>query len=152
VDARGADALVLGAGGAAQAVATALLEADVASLVVAARRPDAAGALAARLHTLFPGRDVSAAEGWPPDSAAATLVVNATPLRDELPLEPREGQAVVDLAYREDGGPTALVAAARGPVVDGLEVLVRQGAASFERWTGVAAPVDVMRAAVRSSA
>jgi len=32
--------------------------------------------------------------------------------------------------------------------VDGLDVLVCQGAASFERWTGVAAPVDVMRAAV----
>jgi shikimate dehydrogenase len=35
--------------------------------------------------------------------------------------------------------------------VDGLEVLVRQGAASFERWTGIEAPVDVMRAAVRSA-
>jgi shikimate dehydrogenase len=44
------------------------------------------------------------------------------------------------------------VAAARdvgATVVDGLEILVRQGAASFERWTGVAAPLDVMRAAVR---
>jgi shikimate dehydrogenase len=37
-------------------------------------------------------------------------------------------------------------------VVDGLEVLVRQGAASFERWTGVEAPLEVMRAAVRSAA
>ena len=36
------------------------------------------------------------------------------------------------------------------PVVDGLEVLVRQGAASFERWTGLEAPVDAMRAAVRA--
>jgi shikimate dehydrogenase len=35
-------------------------------------------------------------------------------------------------------------------VVDGLEVLVRQGAASFERWTGIPAPVDVMQRAVRS--
>jgi shikimate dehydrogenase len=152
VEVQGAHALLLGAGGAAQAVATALLDADAASLVVAARRPEAAGALAARLHTLFPGRDVRAAERWPPESSAASLVVNATPLRDDLPVEPGEGQAVVDLAYREDGGPTALVAAARGPVVDGLEVLVRQGAASFERWTGVPAPVDVMRAAVRSPA
>jgi len=59
---------------------------------------------------------------------------------------------VVDLAYRPDGRPTALVEAARSggseTVVDGLEVLVRQGAASFERWTGIEAPVDVMRAAV----
>jgi shikimate dehydrogenase len=48
--------------------------------------------------------------------------------------------------------PTALVAAARAAgcrvVVDGLEGLVRQGAASFELWTGVPAPVDVMRAAL----
>jgi shikimate 5-dehydrogenase len=35
-------------------------------------------------------------------------------------------------------------------VVDGLEGLVRQGAAAFERWTGVPAPADVMRAAIRS--
>ena len=50
---------------------------------------------------------------------------------------------MVDLAYRADGSPTALVAAAREAgcaVVDGLEVLVRQGAASFELWTGVGRP------------
>jgi shikimate dehydrogenase len=62
---------------------------------------------------------------------------------------------VIDLAYRAEGGETAQTAAARAAgceVVDGLEVLVLQGAASFERWTGVPAPVDVMRAAVRSPA
>ena len=63
--------------------------------------------------------------------------------------------AVVDLAYAADGSETALVRAARAAgcatVIDGYEALVRQGAASFERWTGVPAPVDVMRAAVRSS-
>jgi shikimate dehydrogenase len=59
---------------------------------------------------------------------------------------------VVDLAYRPDGRPTALVAAALAAgceTVDGLEGLVRQGAAAFELWTGVPAPVEVMRAAVR---
>ena len=59
---------------------------------------------------------------------------------------------MVDLAYRPDGRPTALVAAARAAgcatVVDGLEILVRQGAAAFELWTGVPAPLEVMRAAV----
>jgi len=59
----------------------------------------------------------------------------------------------VDLAYRADGRETALVAAARAAgcrtIVDGLEVLVRQGAASFERWTGVQAPLEIMRAAIR---
>jgi shikimate dehydrogenase len=58
---------------------------------------------------------------------------------------------VVDLAYYPDGRPTALVAAARAAgceVVDGLEALVRQGAKSFELWTGIEAPVAAMRAAV----
>ncbi|HSL65513.1 MAG TPA: hypothetical protein VK874_12735, partial [Gaiellaceae bacterium] len=65
---------------------------------------------------------------------------------------PRREQTVVDLAYRADGADTALLEAARAAgcrVVDGLEVLVRQGAASFERWTGVPAPLAAMRAAVR---
>ena len=69
----------------------------------------------------------------------------------EVPVAPRPQDQVVDLAYRADGRPTALVDAARAAgchTVDGLEILVRQGAASFELWTGVAAPVDVMRAAV----
>ena len=91
---------------------------------------------------------------WPPDAAECDAIVNATPVRDELLVQPRAEQAVVDLAYNADGTETALVAAARAAgcetVVDGLEALVRQGAASFERWTGVPAPIDVMRAAVRS--
>jgi len=91
---------------------------------------------------------------WPPDATGCDLIVNATPVRDELLVDPRAGQAVVDLAYRSDGRGTALVAAARSagcdPVIDGLEALVRQGAASFERWTGLPAPLEAMRAAVRS--
>ena len=90
---------------------------------------------------------------WPPHVKDAELVVQATPVKDELLFEPRAGQTVIDLAYRTEGGETAHVAAARTAgceVVDGLEVLVLQGAASFERWTGIPAPVDVMRAAIRS--
>jgi shikimate dehydrogenase len=89
---------------------------------------------------------------WPPDADGCDLIVNATPVRDELLVEPHAGQTVVDLAYAADGAETALVAAARAAgceVVDGLEALVRQGARSFELWTGHAAPVDAMRAAVR---
>jgi shikimate dehydrogenase len=154
VDASGAAVLLLGAGGAAQAVATALLDAGAASLVVAARRPDAAAALAARLRALFPEREITADETWPPP-AAADLVVNATPVSDRTLVPLDAHRRVVDLAYRPDGEPTAFVAAAREAgceaVVDGLELLVRQGAASFERWTGVPAPLDVMRAALTSS-
>ena len=90
---------------------------------------------------------------WPPPPEAdAELIVNATPLVDEVLVQPVAGQAVVDLAYSLDGRDTALIAAARKAgcetIVDGLEVLVRQGAASFECWTGMAAPLEVMRAAV----
>jgi len=107
-------------------------------------------------RALLPGlsgdvRVFSRSGEWPPDGSGCDLVVNATPVRDELLVDPRAGQTVVDLAYRADGSPTALVAAARAAgceVVDGLEALVRQGAKSFELWTGVEAPVEAMRAAV----
>jgi shikimate dehydrogenase len=92
---------------------------------------------------------------WPPRANDAELVVHATPVKDEVLFEPRSGQTVIDLAYRAEGGETAHAAAARAAgceLVDGLDVLVAQGAASFERWTGLPAPVDVMRAAVRSAA
>jgi len=115
-----------------------------------------AGGAAKTLLPALPGEvlEFSRRGAWPPDASDADLIVNATPVRDELLVEPRTGQTVVDLAYAADGRPTALVEAARDAgceVVDGLEALVRQGAASFELWTGVPAPVDVMRAAVRSA-
>jgi shikimate dehydrogenase len=156
VAAEGAHVLLLGAGGAAQAVACALLDAGAASLRVAARRPATAEALTAHVRAAFPAADVAPPGTWPPEAEGATLLVNATSLKEEAPVEPTADQQVVDLAYRPDGTPTALVAAARAAgcavVVDGFEILVRQGAESFTRWTGMQAPVDVMRAAVRSPA
>jgi shikimate dehydrogenase len=99
-------------------------------------------------------RTFSRSGSWPPDAEGCDLVVNATPVRDELLVQPRAGQTVVELAYAAGDGETALVAAARAAgctVIDGREALVRQGAASFELWTGVAAPVDVMRNAVAAA-
>ena len=109
-----------------------------------------AGGAAQALTPALPGevRVFSRSGSWPPDSDGCDLVVNATPVRDELLVEPRPGQTVVDLAYYADGRTTALVAAARAAgceVVDGLEALVRQGAASFRLWTGLPAPVGAMR-------
>jgi shikimate 5-dehydrogenase len=78
--------------------------------------------------------------------------VHATPVKDELLFEPQRGQTLIELAYFPDGRDTAHVAAARAHgcrVIDGLEVLARQGAASFECWTGIAAPLEIMRAAIR---
>jgi shikimate dehydrogenase len=112
-----------------------------------------AGGAATSLLPALPGevRTFSRRGDWPPDGAGADLIVNATPVTDELLVEPRSGQTVVDLAYRPDGRPTRLIEAARAAgcaTIDGLEALVRQGAVSFERWTGVPAPRDVMRAAL----
>jgi shikimate dehydrogenase len=113
-----------------------------------------AGGAAKALLPSLPGevRVFSRSGEWPPDADDCDLVVNATPVRDKLFVTPRPEQAVVDLAYRFDGQPTALVTAAREAgsrlVVDGLEALVRQGAASFELWTSLEAPVGAMRAAL----
>jgi shikimate dehydrogenase len=106
------------------------------------------GGSASAFRTALPNaRSYSRHGDWPPDVTAADLIVHATPVRDEVLFEAVSGQTLVDLPYPE----TATAAAARAAgakVVGGLDVLVAQGAASFERWTGLAAPVDVMRAAV----
>jgi shikimate dehydrogenase len=109
------------------------------------------GGAAQAFKAALPGARVFSRRGdWPPDVGDADLVVHATPVRGEVLFELREGQTLVDLPYPE----SATAAAARtagATVIDGLEVLVRQGAASFEHWTGVSAPLDVMRNAVRSA-
>ncbi|MFL5954962.1 MAG: shikimate dehydrogenase family protein [Gaiellaceae bacterium] len=111
-----------------------------------------AGGAARTLAPALPAdtRAYSRSGEWPPDATGCDLIVNATPVRDELLVEPHAGQTVVDLAYGPEE--TALVAAARAAgcvVVDGLEALVRQGAASFRIWTGLEPPRDAMRNAVR---
>ncbi len=130
IEPAGRRALVLGTGGASKAVAAALEDAG-AEVVVRGRRD---------------------AE-WPPSTDGFDVLVNATPLKEELVVDLHPGLQVVDLAYLPDGSPTALIAAARAldchPCVDGLDVLLAQGAASFERWTGEAAPLLAMREALR---
>jgi shikimate dehydrogenase len=148
-DPSGKRALVLGAGGAGRAVVWALREAGAAEVSVWNRTRERAAVLARELgvgHAERPG--------------PCDLLVNATSVGLEPPLEGEEALAalglqgmeppavVVDLVYSER--PTALLDwadAAGSRTVDGLEVLVRQGALSFERWTGQPAPVDAMRAA-----
>ena len=110
-----------------------------------------AGGAAATLMAGLRGevRQYSRRGDWPPSADGCDLVVNATPVLDELLIEPHAGQTIVELAYRERE--TALVTAARAAgctVIDGREALVLQGAASFERWTGLPAPVSTMRAAL----
>jgi shikimate dehydrogenase len=128
-------ALVLGAGGSARAAVHALAGTGCEVLVLA--------------------RTPSRAEGLPATvvdrPVAAQALVNCTPVGlhgpDELPLDPAGYELVVDFVYREGG--TALTRRATGRVVDGLELLVRQGALSFARWTGRQASLEAMRAAVQ---
>jgi shikimate dehydrogenase len=142
-------ALVLGAGGSARAAVWALQRAGAADVAVWNRTPVRARELAAALGA----RAVTAPEAF-------DVLVNCTSvgLHDPdatfkaLPLEADSltaGSLVVDLVYRPGG--TRLLEAARtrgADVVDGLEILVAQGAASFERWTGRTAPRQAMREAV----
>ena len=105
------------------------------------------GAATAFVQALPHARRFSRRAEWPPVIDDADLVVNATSERDEVLVELESAQVLVDLPYPE----TATAAAARragARVVGGLEVLVAQGAASFELWTGLPAPVEAMRAAL----
>jgi shikimate dehydrogenase len=138
-------ALVLGAGGAARAAVWALAGSGV-EVTVWNRTPQRAAELAADLG-------VSASER----PGRAELLVNATSVGlrptdslDGLPLV--DASVVVDLVYGSAQTPFARWAEERGArLVDGLEVLVRQGARSLHVWTGEEPPVEVMRrAAVQS--
>ena len=148
VEVPGAVVLVLGAGGSARAAAWALLDAGAAEVRIWNRTPERAAALAAELG----GTPVRAAQ-------PADILVNCTaagleePQRSfvELPIGEQDVSSygcVVDFVYGADE--TALVRAARArgiPATDGLELLVAQGALSFERFTGRPAPIEAMRAA-----
>jgi len=105
------------------------------------------GAAAAFRHMLPEARVYSRRTMWPPDVSEADVVINATPVRDDVLFELHAGQTLIDLPYPRTA--TAEAAARAGATVyDGLDVLVAQGAESFELWTGVPAPVAVMRRAL----
>jgi shikimate dehydrogenase len=105
------------------------------------------GAARAFLHALPHAHAFSRRGEWPPDVRDADVVVNATAARNDVLAELGPGQTLVDLPYPETA--TAAAAARAGArVVTGLEVLVAQGAASFELWTGLPAPLEAMRAAL----
>jgi shikimate dehydrogenase len=106
------------------------------------------GGSAAAFRRALPDAHVFSRRGdWPPRADGFDLVVHATPVTDEPVVAVDRGQTLVDLPYPASA--TAAAATAAGAtVLDGLDVLLAQGAASFELWTGVPAPVEVMRAAL----
>lgn len=156
IDPAGRRVALLGAGGAARAIAVALVGAGVADLMVVNRSRPSAERCAEVAGAVAPG---VVRIGSEVDVAAADLVVNATsvgmggtPSAGELPVPAgrlHAGQVVVDVVYHPRDTPLLRAAAASGAAtLDGVGMLLHQAAIAFERWTGVAAPVAAMRDAV----
>lgn len=150
-DLAGGDCLVLGAGGAARAAVWALLAAGGAVSIW-----NRTGKRAEALATEFGCRAVES-----PASGDFRVIINASSAGldgsdpfDLLPLHRdgfREGQLLIDMVY--GSGPGRLVEAARAggaEAVDGIDVLVGQGALSFEIWTGLSPSREAMERAARS--
>ena len=152
--------VVLGAGGAARSVVYRLARGG-AIVVIANRTRERAKRLADELRAQLPDssiKDSALDKSLAPELERAGLVVNTTsagmhPNEKEIPPIPvealHEGQTVYDLIYRPLE--TKLLAAARergAQTMNGVEMLVHQGAAAFRIWTGIAPPVDVMEQAV----
>ena len=151
IDPAGRRALVLGAGGAARAAVWALVQAG-AYVEVWNRSPARAASLAEELGARYSA-----------DPGRAEIVVNATSVGLEPNIDPfkafplkadtfETGSCVIDMVY--GSGETRFLEAARSQgarVIDGLEMLLAQGVASFERWTGKMAPRMAMREAVTTS-
>jgi shikimate dehydrogenase len=149
----GARVLLLGAGGAARAALVGLLEEGAAEVLLWNRTQERARAVARRIGgpKVRLASSARALEGEDVD-----LVVNATrlgldpndPSPFDLALLNRAG-AAMDLVYGREATPFVRSAEAAGVrATDGVEMLVQQGAVSFERWWGREAPVEAMRDAV----
>jgi shikimate dehydrogenase len=132
----GKSILLMGAGGAAQGVAQALLDAGVARLVIANRTVPRAEALAARFG-------VSASSYAALSGQAFDLVINATSagLSNAAPALPASvfklGSLAYDMMYGRDTPFLAQARAAGARACDGLGMLVEQAAESFLLWRGV---------------
>lgn len=154
--------VLLGASGAARAAAYALLDAGVASLVVANRTRERADRLRTDIASTLSdtSQELLALAlddtRLPEYIAACHLVINATSLgwqADETPfpdIPVSSGTLVYDMVYRH----TRLLhdATQRGArALDGMGMLVRQGVLAFARWTGHSAPIEVMFDAVKQA-
>jgi shikimate dehydrogenase len=162
VSLRGKRVVLLGAGGAARAVAVVALQDRAASLIVANRHVERAERMLDALTAVGPDTATSVV-GLPSQElahhlSAAEVVVNATSVglaSQELPVDPNHitpRSLVMDLIYNPRE--TALLRAARArgaETLGGLGMLVFQAAAAFEAWTGVEAPIDVIREAAQEA-
>ena len=160
IDPAGKRALVIGAGGSSRAVVYGLAEAGVQSVTILNRTVAKAVDLAATMQSYFPEINIGSA-AFPDDVTAsaesAELIVNCTSLGMEpriegLPWEEdvefRTEQIVYDLVYNPAMTRLLQLAFTDGATaIGGLGMLVYQGAIAWQKWTGEAAPVDVMQRA-----
>jgi len=159
VDPFGRRVVVLGSGGAARAIVTELALAGAADVLVVNRSVERGEAMAAGLAAKT-GRSIRF-EPWRGIyhvTAAVDLLVNATPIGlfpDVTAMPPvslaaaRPGTLVADVVFNPPETPLLAAARRRGlPTLDGLSMLVYQGAIGFQLWTGREAPADVMKRAL----
>jgi shikimate dehydrogenase len=151
LDPAGKTALVLGAGGSARAAVWALIEAGAEAVRVWNRTPERARELADELGATA----VTTAD--PADLLIHCTSSGLNPEEDPFKTLPIDAddvaryECVVDLVYRDPETPLVQAARARRVrVVDGRELLVRQGALSFQLFTGLPAPIETMRRAARA--
>ena len=154
IEPRAARVLLLGAGGAARAAALRLADEGVGELWLVNRTEAKAAELAGEIRARFPAVEV--AVGYPDTSVE--IILNATSLGlkrgDGLPLDVSRfafgrADAVYDMIYRPAETPLLRAARAAGcRAANGLGMLLYQGAAALELWTGRPAPVGIMREAL----
>jgi len=164
LDPAGQRVVLLGAGGAARAIATELLLAGVAALTVVNRSPQRGEGMVRDLRALPGVRAPISLLPWETTFVVpeeADLLVNATSIglypnvgaMPDVDLSAaRAGMLVADAVFNPPETPLLRAARARGrglPVLDGLSMLVYQGVIGFELWTGHAAPEQVMKDALR---
>ena len=162
VELSGANVVVLGAGGAARAAVVGLADAGAAEIRVLSRRPAQSEALCQSLASaVHCGLQAAPLGEAGHHFGGASLLVQATSatlesnpgaqaFADSLPIEALpEGAAVVDMVYKPLETTLLARANARGlPTIDGLGMLLHQGAIAFEMWTGFPPSLDVMRSAL----
>ncbi len=151
IDLSGETVLLLGAGGAARAVVHAV-RARGAQVIIANRTPARAEELGEAI-AFEPAAVRRAVDDCRLIVNSTSLGMGRSDLPDELPLDGIGTDHVVnDLVYRPGGTPWLHAAAERGArPVDGLGMLLHQGAVAFEMWTDRPAPLEVMRDALLSA-
>ena len=162
-DLAGKAALLLGAGGSARAVVYALFQRGLAHLAIWSRTPARAAELAQHAQSLSPSLTIHQFTNSPftISHPSLDLIINTTPMGmwpnvDASPwpgdVSFPSGALVYDLVYRPERTRFLQQAEAAGCATQGgLEMLVMQGVAAFELWTGQKPPLDVMMAAARAA-